>query len=278
MAGVARMLYHVDAAFGDVFHAMRDGYLDIGHRPNKTPAVEAWFFPRAGMPYVHVSTNNTGSVLHESGHAIHFYLSFQAQGSMWNFAGLDEFQEFAAVGLEMLAWPYYEQTYSGLFTASESVVARQHALHFYVESLTSLVMHDAFEHWVYGEAKADVTAADFDAKWLELKQRFMPWDDDASTDEAMTGWQRWAWSLFRMPLYLITYPIAVVGVSQLSQLAEIDRGRAIENYKTALVLGNTRPLTELFRIAGVEFPYTLEAIAAAAHFIVDESRKTVKDQ
>ena len=151
-AGVERILYTLDTEFGDVFRDMRDDHLDIGFRPHKVPTLEAWFFPRAGLPYIHVGSNHAGPMLHESGHAIHFRLSFRAQGSMWTYAGPDEFQELIGVGMEMLAWPYYEQSYSGLFTAAESVSARQSALGFYTETLTNYVMQDAFEHWVYGEA------------------------------------------------------------------------------------------------------------------------------
>ncbi len=277
-AGVERILDQLDGTFGDVFRAMQADYLDIGSRPHKVPTLEAWFFPRAGLPYIHVGSNNIGPMMHESGHAIHFYLSFQEQGSMWNYAGPDEFQELIGVGMEHLAWPYYEQAQGGLFTAAESIAARQSALGFYAETLTNYVMQDAFEHWVYGAAPDDVTPADLDAKWLEIKQRFTPWDNQyASEAEAMTGWQRWAWSLFRMPLYIITYPLAVVGVSQLNRLVAADRAGTMENLKSTLVMGNTRPVTELFRAAGITFPYSAEAVAAAAQFIVDEANKTFAD-
>ena len=271
-AAIERLLYRLDTAFGDVFHAMRDGYLDLGSREHKVPTLESWFFPRTGMPYLHVGANNAGPVLHESGHAIHHSLSFQAQGSMWNYAGPDEFQEFVGVGMEMLGWPYYEDSQGGLFTTAESAAARKNALGFYVETLTSYVMHDAFEHWVYGEAPADVTPADFDAKWLEIKQRFAPWDNDyTSQAEAATGWQRWTWSLFRMPLYLITYPLAVVGVSQLHRLVAEHGASAIESYKAAMILGNTQPVTALFQAVGIEFPFSPEAVAAAAQFVVEQT-------
>ena len=100
--------------------------------------------------------------------------------------------------------------------------------------------------------RIDVSPADLDAKWLEIKQRFTPWDVDyASDDEAASGWQRWTWSLFRMPLYIITYSMAVVGVSQLHQLVAANRAGTMENLKSALVLGNTRPANlNCFTIAG----------------------------
>jgi len=269
-AGVERMLNHVDPAFGTLFAAMRPDYLDFGSRPGKAVTSEQWFFPGAGMPYLHVASTDLGTVLHESGHAAHVYLSFQSQGSMWNLSGPEEFEEFAAVSMEMLGWPYYAQAEGGLYSATESRVARESVLQLYLDVLASCVMRDAFEHWVYSETPETVTPADLDAKWLELKARFMPWELDAtSAEEAMTGWQRWNWSLFRMPLYMITYPFATIGSCQLGRLAETDRKGVVQRYKAALVLGNTQSLPELFRVAGLTFPFTQPAVAEAVQFVTD---------
>lgn len=145
-----------------------------------------------------------------------------------------------------------------------------HVLHYYLDALTNCTLQDAFEHWVYGAAPADATPADLDAKWLELKARFTPWEEcDPAGAEAQTGWQRWQWSLFRMPLYMITYPMAIVGVCQFGRLVEADRPSAIHNYKAALTLGNTRSLAELFRTVGITFPFTQQAVENTVQFIME---------
>lgn len=269
--GVERILACVDTTFADIFRKMHPDYLDLGQRIGKAYTSEQWFFPRTGMPYLHVASTNPATLLHESGHAIHAYLSFQAQQSLWNFVGPDEFQEFVAIGMDMLCWPYYEQDQDTLYTATESAIGRQDVLRYYFEAFTNDVMEDAFEHWVYGEAPEDVTPDHIDAKWLEFKRRFQPWEElSAYEQKAMTGWQRWNWSLFRMPLYTIAYPIAIVGVCHLARQAQHDRARTVENYKTTLALGNTRTLPELFRVAGVPFPFTQQAVEEAAQFAYDE--------
>jgi oligoendopeptidase F len=270
--GAERILRRVDPSFGNIFHAMRDGNLDLGHRPNKVISFESWFFPRSGIPYIHVASGNAGSVFHESGHGIHECLSFQTHGSLWNFAGPEEFQEFAAASMDMLCWPYYGLSQGGLYTDEECALARQSVLGTYL-GMTDSVMNDAFEHWVYGEESEGMTSDDLDAKWLELKQRFEPWDDDyAGEDEKKTGWQRGTFSLFRMPLYMITYPMATVGACQMGLLAEAHRTDTIRNYKKALVLGNTRTLPELFKTAGVCFPFDDLAVEDTINFIRDQFR------
>ncbi|MBX3014950.1 MAG: hypothetical protein KF832_25740 [Caldilineaceae bacterium] len=267
--GTERMLRQIDPAFGEIFQTMRAGYLDLGRRAHKAGAVEEWFFPGAGLPYLHISTYNAGSVLHESGHGMHDVLSFRAHGSMWNLNGPEEFQEFAATAMDLLAWPYYAQAQGGPYTDAESTGARQSALHDYLDALPNCVVQDAFEHWVYGEAPVDVTPAALDAKWLELKRRFTPWDKlDPASAEAQSGWQRWKWSLYRMPLYMITYPMAIVGACQLGQLAEADRANAIRAYKAALTLGNTQSLPALFNAVGITFPFTKQAVENTVQFVL----------
>ena len=135
-------------------------------------------------------------------------------------------------------------------------------------------MYDAFEHWVYGQASEDVTPTQIDAQWLPFKQRFMPWETSGTGEqEAMTGWQRWNWSLFRIPLSMIAYPIAIVGVCQLAQQLQYDRPSVLDNYKRALVLGNTATLPELFRVARVTFPFTRRSVEEATQFAYQEYLK-----
>jgi oligoendopeptidase F len=181
--------------------------------------------------------------------------------------------------MELLSWPYYKQAQGGFFSAEDSVRARQYGLQLNFDALPHCTLQDAFEHWVYGATPDDVTPADLDAKWLELNGRFKPWDEgDTNTDEAKTGWQRWQWSLFRMPLYMITYPMAFVGACQFERTAETDRARAIHNYKVALTHGNTRTLPELFRTVGLSFPFTLETVEGAVQFVIAQSQKLAQGQ
>lgn len=270
--GCEQCLQQIDPQFGALFRAMRAaGHLDLGSRPNKASAVEEWFFPHAGLPHLQIVTFNAGSVFHESGHGMHDYLSFQSHGSIWNLNGPEEFQEFAATSMDLLAWPYYRQSQGGPYTDEQSIAARKHVLHYYLGALTDCTMQDVFEHWVYGEAPADSTPADLDAKWIELKQRFTPWENcDPTVAEAQTGWQRWNWSLFRMPLYLISYPMAVVGTCQFARVVKANRVDAIHAYKKALTLGNTRSLSELFGAVGVRFPFSEQAVKEALKFIIEE--------
>jgi hypothetical protein len=56
-------------------------------------------------------------------------------------------------------------------------------------------------------------------------------------------------------------------------LADTNRTGSIQAYKTALTLGNTRSLQELFGVAGLVFPFTAQAIKEAVQSILDQSGK-----
>ena len=276
MDGIERILNQVDKAFSDLFHEMRSGYIDLGSRPGKAYTNEQWFFPQTGMPYLHIASNDPGALFHECGHAAHEYLSFKKLHSLWTFSGPEEFQEFVAMSMDMLCWPY-EIEYSGFYTADDWKAIQHSTLHLYLDLLTNCVMEDAFQHWIYGKAPEDITPADLDQKWLELKQRYFPWEiAHLSEEEAKTGWQRGNWSLFRIPLYAIAYAIAVVGACQLGKLAEINRETVIINYKAALMLGFTQTLPDLFHVAGVKFPFTPQMVEETLQFILDHLTKITK--
>ena len=72
---------------------------------------------------------------------------------------------------------------------------------------------------------------------------------------------------------MITYPIAIVGVCQLGRQAQADQASVLHNYKAAVSLGNTQPLPELFRVAGLTFPFTQLAVEEAVQFIRDQALK-----
>jgi oligoendopeptidase F len=72
--------------------------------------------------------------------------------------------------------------------------------------------------------------------------------------------------LFHAPFYYIEYGIAQLGALQLWLKAREDPQRALANYRTALGLGGTRSLPDLFNAAGIRFDFsarTLKPLMAA---------------
>ena len=273
--GVAELLTRVDPEIGALFGRLRGDYLDLGPRPGKAGGDEEWFFPQAGLPYLHVNSDDPFALIHESGHGFHDFHSLKHQGLFWNMSGPEEFQELAALGLQTLAYPYLARENGGFYSAEEARNARDGNVLFCLRCLPSFARDDAFQHWLYADAPEDVQGSDLDAKWLELTVRFLPDEDWTGREaEAMTGWQRWNWSLVGQPFYMASYLFAVLGAWQVWRNALSDQAEAVQALKAALALGNTRPLPELYEAAGARLPFDAGDVRGIVQFVVSrlESR------
>jgi len=72
--------------------------------------------------------------------------------------------------------------------------------------------------------------------------------------------------------------MAIVGACQFGRLVATDRVRAIQNYKVALTMGNTRALPELFQAVGITFPFMQPAVEDALQFVVEEMANLRRSQ
>ena len=115
---------------------------------------------------------------------------------------------------------------------------------------------DAFQHWVYVAAPEAVTAADLDAKWSELWDRFMAGIDYTGLQaEKETGWHR-KQHIFTDPFYYVEYGLAQLGAMQVWRNALKDQRKAVADYRAALALGGTRGLAQLSRPRAAASPST----------------------
>ncbi len=104
------------------------------------------------------------------------------------------------------------------------------------------------------------------AEWLKLAERFSAKVDWSGYEEIRaSSWQRQL-HLFHAPFYYVEYGIAQLGALQLWMKSKEDPRRALANYRSALKLGGTRTLPELFAAAGIRFDFsekTLRPLMAA---------------
>ena len=83
------------------------------------------------------------------------------------------------------------------------------------------------------------------------------------------SWQRQL-HLFEVPFYYIEYGIAQLGAIGLWQQFKANQDQAINNYITALQLGGTRTLPELFEAAGLKFNLSPDHISGLMRFVKTE--------
>jgi oligoendopeptidase F len=148
------------------------------------------------------------------------------------------------------------------YSADEAKRARERHLEEIIVLLPWIARIDAFQHWLY--THRGHTHAEREAQWLELDSRF---GDDLDWAE-FPEWQASSWirqlHIFCVPLYYIEYGIAQLGALQLWSNFLEKPGEAVQQYRGALSLGNTRPLPELCAASGLRFAFdesTVEPLA-----------------
>ncbi|NOZ49654.1 MAG: M3 family oligoendopeptidase [Chloroflexi bacterium] len=256
---VHRIFQQLNPAVGACFGDMRQGWLDLASRPHKAPGGYCNSFPVSGRPYIFMSAagshRNVRTLLHEGGHAFHFAQSYRQQSLVWNYDAPLEFAEVASMSMELLTIPYWSKDQGGFYDEHDLRRAIAEQLRGIVFFFPYMAVMDAFQHWLYTEAPADVDASHLDRTWSQLWDRFMPGIDYTGLQaEKETGWHRKG-HIFGVPFYYIEYGLAQLGALQIWRNALSDPQKALHDYQHALALGYTRSLPELFAAAGARFAF-----------------------
>ncbi len=253
----ARIFQQVDPHLAVQFELMRtEKLLDLDNRKNKAPGGYCTDFPVAERPFIF--TNSVGvhddvqTMLHEGGHAFHFFAAFLLPYHQQFYAPL-EFMEVASMAMELLASPFLTFDHGGFYTPQDAARARVEHLERSILFWPYMAVVDAFQHWVYANPNAAEDPHNCDAQWDVLWERFMPGVDWSGLEQQrMTGWHR-KLHIHEEPFYYIEYGLAQLGAVQIWRKALSDQAGAVAAYRNALALGNTRPLPELFETAGARF-------------------------
>ncbi|MGH2542225.1 MAG: M3 family oligoendopeptidase [Ardenticatenaceae bacterium] len=263
-AGCARIFRALDPVLGEQFERLRDGYLELGARPNKAPGGYCRGLPVSRRSYIFMNAvgthRNVQTLLHEGGHAFHNQHAYNLP-LLWMRRAPMEMAEVASMGMEMLAQPYLAEEWGGFYDNAQANRARVEHLEKIVTFLPYMAVVDAFQHWVYTEAPENVTASQLDETWATLWDRFVAGIDYSGFEDVKeTGWHRKR-HIFVYPFYYIEYGLAQVGALQLWRNALQEPAGALAAYRRALTLGGTRPLPELYEAAGIRFGFDRALLA-----------------
>ena len=271
-----RVFGRVSPRFGFQFQTMMDeGLLDLGSRKGKAPGGYCETLHYRGRPFIFMNAvgvlDDVSTLLHEAGHSLHAFEAHTTPLIWQRHPGL-EMCELASMAMELLAFPYLDQVHGGFFQPEEYARARVEHLEDVLVTLSHVASVDAFQSWIYtsGEGR-DKDARD--AAWLRLRSRFERGIDwDGLERERMTRWYRQL-HIFLYPFYYIEYGIAQIGALQVWRNSLRDQQEAVEGYRQALALGNTRSLPELYRAAGVEFTFDTRVIGELVALVEEELEK-----
>lgn len=253
------------------FQQMQDlKLLDLTNRKGKAPGGYQSTLNEARLPFIFMNAvgqqRDVETILHEAGHAFHALATRDEDVLSYRHAPI-EFCEVASMSMELLGNEFIEEFYS----PADGQRARRTHLEGIIGVLAWIATVDAFQHWIYthpGHTRAERAAA-----WNQLMDRFAGDVDWSGYEEARAHlWHRQL-HIFLYPFYYIEYGIAQLGALQVWANSKRDKAKALRDYKTALALGGSRPLPELFATAGCRFQFDAATIRPLIQLTREELRR-----
>ncbi len=256
--------------FADCFRTMNNmGHFDLESRKGKAPGGYNCPLAESGAPFIFMNAagqmSDVTTMVHEGGHAVHSFLTHPLELSAFKEYPM-EIAEVASMAMELFSMDHWDSFFSN---EKELKRAKAHQLERSITVFPWIATIDKFQHWVYEnpihtlEQRAE--------KWLEILTEFSTNILDTSGLEAFRkySWQRQL-HLFEVPFYYIEYGIAQLGAIGLWMQYKQNPEKALTNYMTALSLGGTKTLPELYATAGIEFNLSPGYIAKLAAFVNEE--------
>jgi oligoendopeptidase F len=232
----------------------RDNNLDLQSRKGKQPGGYQCSLEESRQPFIFMNAaglqRDVETLLHEGGHAFHHLAASHAEPLVFLRSSPMEFCEVASMSMELLGSDHFGVFYDDANTARAKRTMLENIIRFFPWMATI----DSFQHWLYthpGHSRQERMAF-----WLRLLDRFGGLVDWTGWEHARQSmWQRQL-HLFHVPFYYVEYGIAQLGALQLWLRSRRDPHGALGNYRSALKLGGTRPLPELFAAAGIQFDFS----------------------
>lgn len=269
-----RVFQQVDAVIGEeVGQMVRAGSVDLMARPNKAPGAFCTTLAWSRLPFVFMNgagvAGDVDTLLHECGHAVHAFEAIAQQPLVFQWHPGSEMAEVASMSMELLARPYLGRDRGGFYPEEDLRRTSIDHLEELVVGLGHIASVDAFQHWAYTSGAA-VDADTRDRRWLDLRDRFETGVDWTGCErERIARWYEQS-HFFDYPLYYIEYGLAQVAALQVWRNARRDQAGAVAAYRSALALGGTRPLPELYRAAGAELVFSVDALKPLVDEVEEE--------
>ena len=268
--GTISVFEHVNSKFADFLRTMqRIKHLDLESKPGKAPGGYNYPLYETGAPFIFMnsvgSQNDFTTMVHEGGHAVHSFLTHDLE--LTSFKSFpSEIAELASMSMELLTMDFWDKVY---LDSDDLYRAKKEQIEGTLTLLPWIAQIDAFQHWIYENPKH--TQEERKLEWMKLNDRFgtglVDWTGHEKVLE--TSWQRQL-HLFEVPFYYIEYGIAQLGAIGVWKNSKDDFKNAIEQYESALKLGYTESMPDVFKAAGISFDFSGTHICKLAEFVETE--------
>ncbi len=268
-----KTLSSVRPKYGEYLKKMYEqGYLDLESRKGKAPGGYNYPLMESNVPFIFMNAAGTITdvitLLHESGHAIHAFLSADIQ-IIEQKEPPSEIAELASMSMELISMEHWDKFFD---TEDELKRAKRYQLERVIEVLPWIALIDSFQHWIY--TVLPHTTAERYAAWLEQATTYFPRVLDWTGQEWYLSnlWQKQL-HIYEVPFYYIEYAIAQLGAIAIWRNYKINPQAALDNYERALKLGYTKPIPEVYATAGIEFNFSADYINELLQFVYQEYMK-----
>ena len=172
------------------------------------------------------------------------------------------------MSMELLSMKHWDVFYSD---ENELKRAKKEQLEKALEGLPWIAAIDKFQHWIYTN---NHTSKERKEKWIEIDKELgnqvINWEGQENSHAIM--WQRQL-HLYEVPFYYIEYGMAQLGAIAMWREFIIRGEKALDNYTEALKLGYTKPISEIYKTAGIKFDFSANYVKELADFIKIELSK-----
>src|SRR6478672_3937567 len=259
--------------FGECLMKMKEmGRLDLDSRKGKAPGGYNCPLPETGAPFIFMNAagqmSDVTTMVHEGGHAIHSFLTHSLPLTAFKEYPM-EIAEVASMAMELFSMEYWDVFFDN---PEDLKRAKQQQLERVLTIFPWIATIDKFQHWVY--ENPNHTVEERTASWRKILASYTSVALDVTGLEEYRNysWQRQL-HLYEVPFYYIEYGIAQLGAIGLWKQFKEDKQKAINNYITALELGGTKTLPELYAAAGLKFSFAPDYISELMLFVQQQLAK-----
>ncbi len=256
--------------FGERLAIMKEmGHLDLDSRIGKAPGGYNYPLMETGVPFIFMNAANTfldvKTIVHEGGHSVHSFLTRK----LWirPFKSLPaEIAELASMSMELFSMDHWD-----VFFDNEDDLkrAKLEQLRGILSIFPWVATVDSFQHWIY--THPDHQASERTEQWQQELKTFSGKVIDWTGIEAYNAksWQKQL-HIYEVPFYYIEYAMAQLGAVAMWKQFREDKEQALDNYMSALSLGYTRPIGEIYKTAGIKFDFSQSYVRELAQFVKSE--------
>lgn len=266
-----KVLNEVDMDFGREFEKMRTNRLIDGqNRKGKAPGGYCYPIFELGSSFIFMHTvgvtQDIMTIFHEAGHAMHNMMT-KDEPIINYISKPSEVAELASMSMELISLDYWDDFYPG----SISEIVKKDELLEKLKFLPWGVVVDAFQHWIYLNPNHSVEERN--QYFSKLLNRFKIGGDWIGLEKEQAV--RWMMQLhiFQWPFYYIEYVIAQLGAIAVYRNYKKNPIKTIEQYKKFLKLSYGKPVSEIYKVAGINFDFSEKYVTELMEFLKKELRE-----